>query len=1026
MKTENFYFLGPALLLGWLLLLTHPGRAQTNTVSGMITSAADGSPLPGVSIVQQGTINGTQSDVDGGYSLAVPPGSELVFSYIGMESQIVEVGVSNTIDVVMQEDVGQLQEVVVTALGIERQKESLTYATQEVEIEGIDEARDNQNLVNSLSGRVAGLSVQRSGNGVSGGSRVILRGLRSIGGNSFPLYVVDGVPLGGDIADLSPDDIASINVLRGANAAALYGARANNGAIIITTKSGRAGGGMSVDLNNTVTVERANILFDFQNAFGQGSAGQYEPLSVRSFGAPLDGREIPLWSPGEALGNGTYRYLPQPDNVRDFFQTGVSVANNLSIRSGNDQTQTFFSYTHENRKGTVPGNELSRHNVSLKLDNQLLNDKLTLSSRVNYLRTTLDNELETGRDYANPVRHALRLPRNIRTQDIRTFEFVNEDGNLRQNYWDPGNNGGANPYWTANRNLNQSVINRVIGYAMLSYEIAPNLSVMGRTAVDQSARVRNDRDYVDYYIFDPLGNYSVDERNDLEWNSDFLVSYNKDVSDLLSFNVNVGGNHRLATSSSIFTETNGLAAENIFTIGNALNLGASEGLSRKKVNSLYGFGQVSFRDALFLDLTYRSDWSSTLPPENQRFDYYSAGLSAVVSELLSFPEPISYLKVRGSYAEVGNDTDPFQLVRNAFLESGGAVTFIELSNTLPNENLRPERTKSVEFGIESSFLDSRVGLDATVYQTNSVDQLFAQDVPLASGVSRRFVNGADIRNRGVELVLTGRPVQTSVFDWTIVVNFARNRGKILRLAEGLETLSFADAFITRYELNVGDEFGNVYARGFARDEQGRVLADDNGLPINTDGKDVLVANYNPDWLGGINNTFTYKNLSLGFLIDIRQGGEVVSFTNAILAADGVLEKTLPGRDGTLVFGETVFPEFEVVKADGSPNTTAITAEDFWGSIGGENAANGEAFVEDASNIRMREINVGYSLPATLLDRTPFARARLSLVGRNLFFIQNNASIDPEVVVGLDDTADGFESFALPTSRSIGFNLKLGF
>ena len=548
------------------------------------------------------------------------------------------------------------------------------------------------------------------------------------------------------------------------------------------------------------------------------------------------------------------------------------MANNLSIRSGNERNQTFFSYTHENRKGTVPGNELSRHNVSLKLDNQLLNDKLKLSSRVNYLRTMLDNELETGRDYANPVRHALRLPRNIRTQDISTFEFVNEDGNLRQNYWNPGSNGGANPYWTANRNLNQSIINRIIGYAMLTYQFTPNLSLMGRTAVDQSVGTRTDRDYVDFYIFDPLGNYSVEQTNRLEWNSDFLLSYDQNISDQLSFSVNVGGNHRLATYDNLFTETNGLAAENIFTISNAINLGSGDDLSRREVNSLYGLGQVAFKDALFLDLTYRSDWSSTLPPQNRRFDYYSAGVSAVVSELVTLPTAVSYLKARASYAEVGNDTDPFQLARDAFLEAGGNVTFIELSSTLPNEDLRPERTKSLEFGVETSFLDSRVGIDATYYQTNSVDQLFAQNVPLASGVSQRFVNGANIRNRGVELVLSARPVQTTNFDWNVVVNYSHNRGKVMKLAEGLETLSFGDNFITRFELNVGDEWGNIYSRGFERDEQGRALADDNGLPINTDGKDVLVANYNPDWLAGINNTFTYKNVSVSFLIDMRQGG----------------------------------------------------------------------------------------------------------------------------------------------------------
>lgn len=1024
------------LLFLVLVLGAYPLLAQSKTLSGTVTDATDGSPLPGVNVLVQGTTNGTQTDFDGNYTINAEEGGVLVFSYLGMSTQSITIGSSNTIDVSMVEDASQLDEVVVTALGVKRQKKSLTYATQGVDPEGIDEARPQQNLVNSLQGKVAGLSIQTSGNGVSGSSKVVLRGNRSIAGSSQVLYIVDGVPLGGDISDISPDDVASINVLKGANAAALYGARANNGAIIITTKAGTTDG-LSVNISSTITAQTGNILFDYQNEFGQGSLGSYigpdGPLTeaTGSWGGRLDGSTVVGWQPGNPI---SYAYSPQPDNVNDFMQTGFNLANNLSIRGGTEKMRTFFGYTHELRNGIVPDNDLKRHNVNLKIDNTLLDGKLELSTKLNYIRSDVSNLLDTGESFSNPWRHAYRLPRNIRTQDAEVYQYKDSGGNILQNYWRPGDNGGANPYWTINKNLKDIVTNRIIGYTSLKYNFTDNLNLLIRTALDQTSESREDRLHNDSYIIADNGNYITRNASAYEWNSDFLLSYNKQLSDDLSFNLNFGGNNRQTSSKFVRTDNGGLNAANIFAISNAQILTATQDFAQREVNSLYGFGQLGYKDAIFLDLTYRSDWSSTLPPENRRFDYYSAGLSAVVSDLVTMPDFLSYLKLRGSYAEVGNDTAPFQLTQVADLRAGG---FIQLGTVLPNPDLKPERTKSLEFGFDARFFENRLGLDFTYYKTNSIDQLFEQQVPQGSGVTTRFINGADVENKGIEVILTGTPINTPDFNWNITVNYSRYKGTVLSLADGLETLNLGGDFFRRFELNVGEEWGNVYSRGFLRNEQGQVIVQSDGLPAVTQGQTELVANYNPDWLGGISNSFNYKNFSFSFLIDMRKGGEVGSLTNAILASDGALEKTLQGRDGSLVFGTNIFPELDVVNEDGTPNTTAVSAELFWGQIGGRNSPVGEAFVEDATNIRLREMTLGYSLPASVLGNGPFKSAKISLVGRNLFFFKNNASFDPEVItsagsnLGQSDPravtrADGFESFSPPSTRSLGLNVKFGF
>ena len=987
--------------------------SQQRNVSGSVTDD-QGVPLPGATVIVQETNSGTTTDFDGNYTISAEDGQTLIISYVGYTSQQITVSNSSSYDVALQLG-NALDEVVVTSLGIKRQKRELTYATQNVDSEGIDESRPNGNLVNSLQGKVAGISIQTTSQGVSSASKVVLRGNRSIAGSSQPLYIVDGVPLGGDITDLSPDDIASISVLRGSNAAAIYGARANNGAIIITTKSGEAGA-FSVNVNSTLTMETANILFDYQNEYGQGSGGVFSSFSTDSWGPKLGGaQEHWSFSPNIA---GAIPYAANPDNVMDFFNTGMSLANNISVTSGSEKMTTYFGYTNDIRTGIVPGNELERHNINLKIDNNMLDGKLKLSSRVNYIKSTIDNQLAQWESFDNPLRHAYRLPRNIRTQDAEVFEFVDSSGNVKQNYWKPNDNGGANPYWTINRNLNEVLTDRVLGYTSLTYQFNDDLSLLVRSSIDNTNFTRESKFYNDSYIIADNGNYQTSNTRSLEWNNDFLLTYDKDLSDDLSLNLNIGGNNRVNKSKGVNTNNGGLNAPNIFALSNAQNLTASQFISEREVNSLYGFGNLGFKNALFVDLTYRSDWSSTLPVENNRYDYYSAGLSAIISDFITMPSFIDFLKLRGSLAEVGNDTNPYSLERLANLESGG---FISLQTTAPASDLRPEKTTSFELGFDTTFFNQRVNLDFTYYKSNSIDQLFRQDVPQASGVTSKFINGGDIQNEGIEAVLSVGLLTNTDFKWDVTFNYAANRSEVIRLAEGLDALSYGGDFMRRYQLDVGMPWGSIYSRGFERDAQGRVLMNANGTPVITSGQSVNIGNFNPDWLGGILNSFSYKNFNFRFLIDIRQGGEVVSFTKTLLASDGLLAETAIGRQGGIRFGTDVY-----TNETPASSPTAVDPETFWTSIGGRNSPAGEAFVEDASNIRLREMSLSYGFGQSSLQNTPFENIKLSLVGRNLFFLSNNASIDPEAIHGTATANDGYEAFSLPTTRSIGLNLKLGF
>ena len=1007
-------------------------QQQEGAIGGVVTDSLSGEPLTGVNIAIPETQQGDVSEVDGTYNISgVEPGVYSVqASFVGYASKRVmdvEVlpGETTNLDFQMGESAFELDDVVVTALGVERAERSLTYGTQEVRTAEIAEARE-LNVATSLTGKVAGLSVTQAGTGVGGATRLILRGNRSINGSSQPLYVVDGVPIRGDISTMNADDIAEISVLKGPNAAALYGSAAQNGAIVITTKRGRAGQ-VTASFSQNFMVREPILLTQYQNEYGQGSAGEYSPGSESSWGPRISGQMVDFWSPNPEMAGGQYELRAQPDNVADVFQTGYNSTTNVSTSVGAEKVQGFFSYSFTNAQGVVPNNGLERHNVQVRATSQPTT-RLSLDGKLSYARQTIDNQLATGENFTNPIRHAYRLPRNIRTEDVENYDYTNEEGVLRQHYWNPGSNGGANPYWALNRNLSVDRLDRVMVLGSATYDFLESLSLMVRGSYDGQAGDDETKLYNDTYIVADNGRYAVSKSNAFEWNGDFLLSYSQELSPALSFDANFGGNIQQQRNTVLSSNTGqALTVPNFFAISNTQNVAASRSPgSPMDMQSLYAFGQINYKDALYLDLTGRNDWSSTLPPDARSYFYPSVGLSAIVSDLVpSLPSALSFLRVRASWAKVGNSAPPFMLQRTAGFSAGGNNGFLQLSTVLPNENLRPEETVSTELGLDVRFFSGRLGLDATAYKTNTRDQLFTVALPVGSGASSFFTNGGNVENRGIELLLSSTPVQFRDLRWDVDVNFSVNRNEVVEISDERPSLTISSDFLRAFRIEEGEPFGNVYSRGLQRDEQGRVIVGENGMPLITDGFNVKVANFNPDWMGSIRTTFAYKDFTLSALIDHRQGGSIASLTNAILYADGVTEQTLQGRDGGLVFGDNFFPEETAVLENGSANNIPIDAETFWRNVGGRNAPVGEVFTVSATNTRLRELTLGYNVPTTLFSRLSVSSLRISLVGRNLFFIHRaSENLDPDLMVGTFKAAEGFESFTPPSTRSFGLNLSI--
>ena len=984
-----------------------------------------GETLPGVSVKVKGTSMGTSTDVNGNYSISVSERAVLVFSYIGYVTKEVAVTGNNSLDIVLEGATASLNEVVVTALGIAREKRSLTYSTQAVSTEELSEARE-LNVTTSLQGKVPGISISSAGTGVGASNRIVLRGNRSISGDSQPLYVIDGVPIIGDPSDISPDNIASLNVLKGPNAAALYGSAAQNGVIIIETKKGKAGA-MKVSLNQTTQIMSPIHTIPFQNIYGQGIGGVYQKNTESSWGPKMEGQSVASWSIRPEDVGKVYNFSPQPNNVQDAFQLGYNTASNIIASMGSENIQGMFTYTRTNASGIVEGNKLARNNLAVRLTAQL-SKRLKLDTKVDYMQQVINDNLVQDINNFNPSKQIYMMPRNIRTEDAKNYTYTNSAGILLQNFWTPGSTLGLNPYFLINRASNISPKQRTIGMASLTYDIAKDLKFMVRASFDMLTNSNEEKLSRDFYARALNGRYTVSNDNSSLFNSDALLSYNKKVNEDWNFNVNLGGNIRNDRNSSLSSNTGvGMIVPDFWTLSNTLDgITSNNPGPNMDVHSAYAFANIGWKNAVFLDVTGRNDWSSTLPAANRSYFYPSVGLSVILSDLIETPDFLSFAKLRGSWAKVGSGGPAYMLNRTATFSPGGNNGYLQLSSILPNSDLRPEETKSLEYGVDLSFFDDRIGLNITGYKTNTVNQLFTVALPPGSGASQFFTNGGDVENTGVELGLTSIPVKTANFKWDNSLTFSRNRNLINKLNDERPKLivgsdqSFRDFVVVQ-----GQPFGQIFSIGWRRDANNNVIVGANGVPLNSGTRSLSVANAIPDWMGGFSNMFSYKNLNLSFLIDHRQGGSALSVTDAMLNFEGLTEKTLAGREGGLIFGQNLFPGQKAVKLDGTPNDISVNAQTFWRTTGGVVNPVGEAFVESMTNTRLRELMIGYTFPKSLLGNLPIKSVKLSVVGRNLWFIHRaSKTIDPDITAGTGVISEGQSACAPPTVRSYGLNLKV--
>ncbi|NSL90087.1 SusC/RagA family TonB-linked outer membrane protein [Chitinophaga sp. Mgbs1] len=1047
------------------LLWIQQSYAQEIRVGGVVTSRQDAQRIPGAVIRIKGTSQGTQADADGKYTISAHTGDTLQVSFIGFQTALVPVSQHHIINISLENTDSKLQEVVVTALGISKEKKSLGYAVQELKSKDIAEARET-NLVNALSGKIAGVQVTNS-QGNLGSSRIVIRGETSIAGNNQPLFILDGIPVdnsqlgigtGRDfanaISDVNPDDIASISVLKGPNAAALYGSRAANGVILIKTKTGKdTKGGIGVTVNSNATFESLLVLPDFQNVYGQGAGGQFSYKDGKggglndgtdeSWGPKMDGRLIPqFFSNGEAV-----PFVPHPNNVKDFYVTGYTLNNGLAVGGTTDKIDYRFSYNNTRQSGILPNTGITRNTFTAS-NIFRITPKLTLSTYADYIRTAADNLPGVDGRRGNSV--TLQFIWFGRQVDVaRLKNYKNPDGtdyNWNHSYY-------SNPYWIQNENTVGQLRNRFFGNARLSYEILDWLSANLRIGTDYYQDRRKYK--VAYYTNGtPFGSYTEDNYAVGETNGEFTLNAKRKLGRDFNLDVLAGGNIRTNQFEQNYQQAPKLAVKDVYTLNNSRDpLISTSYFSKQKVYSAFGSAQLSYHNYAFVNVTARNDWSSTLPAGNNSYFYPSVNASLVVSDALHIQsKALSLLKVRGGWAQVGKDTDPYQLISTyPFNQPFGSYPLQTVSDKFLKKDLKPEITTSTEVGLEAGFLDNRLRLDVTWYNSNSRNQILLADVSPTTGYLKKLLNAGEINNRGIEVMLGLTPVTTrSGFRWDVNVNFARNVSKVIEL----DKEGFLNDYVLGSSGNIqvlaskGKRYGALYGKAFARDAQNRIIVNDDGTPAIGPDKKVL-GYFTPNWTGGINNSFSFKGFSLSFLIDTKQGGSIWSGTNYTGIYTGVLAASLPGRDadlGGLPYyydgqknvqlpdhntaapgGAAVHHDgmiFDGYTADGKKNTRILSAEDYYKSV--YNSSVNESSVYDASFIKLREVKLGYSLPQSWVHRLKLQSVNVALVARNLGYLQKHVpNIDPETAFNTGN-GQGLETLQIPTTRSIGFNLNVSF
>ena len=1061
------------------------GAAQVTTVRGIVTTEEDGEPVIGASVIVKGTALGTVTDVNGRFELSgLPPSAtRLLISYISLMAK--EVAIAPQVSVTLKSDTHLLDEVVVTALGISREKKALGYTAQEVKQNALVQGKDN-NLLNSLSGKIDGVRITNT-QGDVGSSRIVIRGETSIAGENQPLFIVDGIPVdnsqlnarssGRDfknaIADLNPEDIKTLTVLKGPNAAALYGARAAHGAIVITTKGGdKRQKGIGITLHSSTQVSFVATLPEFQNLFGQGAGGRFSYVDGKgagvndgvdeSWGPRLDiGLLIPQFdSPLDADGNRVATpWVSHPNNVRDYFRMGISTNSGISVASGDDKYQFRVGYNYEKQVSIVPDAGTNKTNISLNTDYHLAK-WIVVGATANYIVYTAPSlpgsATPSGSNVRSnsPMLQFLWFGRQVDTNSLK----ADYTRNWNSSYYD-------NPFWSASYNTQSQERHRLIGDLHAEFRLTDGLNVRFRTSTDwYNDRRKSKVKWGSAGAGSPYGSYAEDAYTVKENNTEVLATYIKQLNKNWGIDALLGFNVRNKQYENNYQAAPRLAVADLYTLTNSRDpLTSSNDFYRLRQYGLYGSIQLDYRRWAFLNITGRNDWSSTLPVDNNSYFYPSVTASVLLSEALGWrSKAVNYLKIRGGWSQVGADANPYQLATVFTSETAFNGNPLQSSSTIGmNSNLKPENTSSIEAGFEAAFWDNRLYLDFTYYKTDSRNQILKLATTAASGYTSQVRNAGHIRNRGYEIQLGAVPIQTSKgFRWNLDLNYGANSSKVVKLDD--------EGLITSYQLyssgiqilaSVGEAYGTLFGTSYVRDANGNVVVDANGLPkISTTNK--TLGKFTPDWTGGISNTFSYRSLSLSFLIDASVGGSIFSNTNKTGKYTGVLANTLSGRDAehgglwyyTDAMGNNVrlseSPSYSVssdglyyaqvngqstrvyqdgimvegVTESGSKNEEVVSAEKYYHRI----YSIAEANVYDASYVKLREVALSYRLPRLWTQKLHLQEASVTLTGRNLWTIYKSVpNIDPESALTTGN-AQGVEAYSLPTTRSFGVNLSVKF
>ncbi len=1067
--------------------------AQDRTVSGTVKDAA-GTAMPGVNVIVKGTSTGTTTDVSGAYTITMPSGSSiLVISFIGYASQEIEVGTRSTIDVAMAEDVQQLSEVVVTALGIERSTKALQYSVSEVDGDNFTKAREN-NLGSQLAGRIAGVNVSKPATGPAGSTRIVIRGNKSIGGQNQPLYVIDGVPMdnsnygsagiwggkdeGDGLTSMNPDDIESITVLKGANASALYGSRGGNGVINIVTKKGSARKGIGIDFNTNFVFDKFIDFRELQKKYGAGSYVDTTPdgisngvatkpgslqqtfdWSQNAWGPAFDGTPV-LQFDGVAR---PYSYVG--DNWSRFYETGQTWTNSLALSGGSDKQSFRFSMADLRNKGIIPNTAFDRTNITLSTNGKYL-DKLTFNAKVMYSHEKAKNRPVVSDSPGNAPQALWRIPGNINVLDF--LGDPNKPGAIPEGV-DPAllqvyaqgadqpkfagqellpaaNNWGQNPYWSTYQLQTGDVRDRINTSAQLRYDITPWLYISGRGAMDWYVRKANNLS-AEGTGYDLVGGRSQSDVTSKEVNFEGLLGFNKTFG---KFNVNafVGANKMRRQYENLQGNGSGFNVQFFPSLSNTKSRSFSYDFNETGINSWFASAEVSYNNYLFLTATTRTDWFSVLNPEKNKVTYPSVGASFVFSDAFQgLPSWLSFGKIRASWAQSGIvNIGPYQSNLTYSLYGfnhlgyslGSFSQAMGTGGTIPNPNLVPAVSTEIEAGLDMRFYDNRLGLDFTYYHQVTTDDIVQQSISSSTGFESTYVNVGELQNQGVEIMLTATPVRGPL-TWDISFNIAKNVNKVVSILPGLNEIvpnSYDAEPRTRNALIkqiVGYPFGEITGHVQQVDPNGNPIFTTNGSPVVTQDY-VPIGNGLSKATGGLNNTFSWKGINLSFLIDFRIGGKIFSGSNNRLVQWGMSEQSLQGRAGETPLhikgvtrsgdGSEADPyKYTEVDRDLTPNE----AQNYWDNVGGETTAVTSMFMYDASFGKLRQLTLGYSLPAKMLTKTPFRTVSISIVGRNLALLWKNIpNVDPESAYSNQAGAQGLEYFAMPTTRSYGFNIGLGF